>query len=133
MFCNNYPDNVIDNRDIERSDISFSAVIGTHSPITNEEKQFFREFKVKMFNTHSVYMNAIRFEDRIVTLHFHAKPSVAPLQIVNEFKSLSASKLNDVFQEMDSSYSFYWFEDYFITTEALTINDLNDFRAARIV
>ncbi len=133
MSYNNYPDDVIDNRDTEFSDIEYGVIIGTHSPITNLEKPYFRGFTVQLFKRIGVHVSSIKFEDRIVKLKIHAGPSVAPLQIVNEFKELSASKLNEVFQETTADYFFYWYGDYFITTKPLTINDMDDFRAARIV
>ncbi len=133
MSYNIYPDDVIDNRDIERSDIEFGIIIATHSAITDQEKPYFRDFSVQLFKSIGVHVSSIKFEERIVKLKIHAGPSVAPLQIVNEFKELSASKLNEVFQETTADYFFYWYGDYFITTKPLTINDMDDFRAARIV
>ena len=128
-----YQDDVIENYDTCRSKTIYGVIIGTHSPFTPQEIDYADYLTETMYRQVGVYISSIEFHDRIVALKIHAKPSISPLEIVNKFKMLSSKMFNDDFQEMDSSYSFYWFEDYFITTEELTINDLNDFRAARIV
>ena len=126
-------DDILDDSDICRSDITYAAIIGTHRTITPQEIDYSQYFIEKMYLKMGVYISSIKFHDCIATLKVHAKPSIAPLEIVNQFKILSSKKLNEDFHEMDSQYLFYWFDDHFITTKLLTINDMDDFRAARIV